>query len=164
MRFLDNVIDVNHYPIPEIEKTTLGNRKIGLGIMGFADTLVLLGIVYGSEEAAAPAQKLALFVQKHAHKANEELGNERGCFPNWKGSVWDTKHHRPTRNVACTTIAPTGTISMIAGCTSGIEPVFSLAPKRRILEDQKFVQLHPLVERLGTKEGWLTDRVRDLLT
>jgi ribonucleoside-diphosphate reductase alpha chain len=163
IRFLDNVIDVNHYPIPEIEKTTLGNRKIGLGIMGFADTLILLGIVYGSEEAADFAEKLAPFVQEYAHKTSEEIAKERGCFPNWKGSVWNTKYHRPMRNAACTTIAPTGTISMIAGCTGGIEPIFSLTTKRRILDDQEFIQLHPLVERLGTKEGWLTNSVRDLL-
>ena len=163
VRFLDNVIDVNHYPIPEIEKTTLGNRKIGLGIMGFADTLILLGIVYGSEEAAQFVEKLASFVQEHAHKTSEELAKERGCFPNWKGSRWATKHHQPMRNAACTTIAPTGTISMIAGCTGGIEPIFSLAPTRRVLDDQEFIQLHPLVERLGTEEGWLTNSVRDLL-
>ncbi|MFC1634815.1 vitamin B12-dependent ribonucleotide reductase [Planctomycetota bacterium] len=163
IRFLDNVVDVNHYPISEIEEITLGNRKIGLGIMGFADTLILLGIVYGSEKTVELAEKLASFVQQEAHKVSEELGNEKGCFPNWKGSIWDTKYHRPMRNAACTTIAPTGTISMIAGCTGGIEPIFSLAPKRRVLDDQEFIQLHPLVERLGIDEGWLTDEVRDLL-
>jgi ribonucleoside-diphosphate reductase alpha chain len=92
VRFLDDVIDVNHYPIPEIKKMTLGNRKIGLGIMGYADTLILLGIKYDSEEAEKFAEKLASFIQKHAHNASEELANERGCFPNWKGSVWDTKY------------------------------------------------------------------------
>ncbi|MFC1636420.1 hypothetical protein ACFL5Z_16445, partial [Planctomycetota bacterium] len=164
VRFLDNVIDTNHYPIPEIEKITLGNRKIGLGIMGFADVLILLSIVYGSEKAAGLAEKLASFVQEHAHKASEELGNERGCFPNWKGSVWGTEYQRPMRNAACTTIAPTGTISMIVCCTGGIEPIFSLATKRRVLDNQEFIQLHPLVERLGMEEDWLTDEIRDLLT
>ncbi len=163
VRFLDDVIDVNHYPIPQIEKTTLGNRKIGLGIMGFADALVLLGIRYDSKEAVEFAEKLASFIQDHAHQASEELARRRGCFPNWKGSIWDTQHHRPMRNATCTTIAPTGTISTIAECSSGIEPIFSLTTKRRILDGQKFIQLHPLVERLGTKEGWLTDRVRRLL-
>jgi len=163
VRFLDDVIDVNHYPIPQIEKMTLGNRKIGHGIMGFADALILLGIRYDSEEAVEFAEKLASFTQDHAHQASEQLARKRGCFPNWKGSIWDTQHHRPMRNATCTTIAPTGTISTIAECSSGIEPIFSLTTERRILDGQKFIQLHPLVERLGIKEGWLTDRVRRLL-
>ena len=163
VRFLDNVIDVNHYPIPQIEKMTLGNRKIGLGIMGFADALILLGIRYDSKEAAEFAEKLASFIQQHAHRASEGLAKQRGCFTNWKGSIWDTQYHRPMRNATCTTIAPTGTISTIAECSSGIEPIFSLTTERRILDGQKFIQLHPLVERLGIKEGWLTDRVRRLL-
>lgn len=164
VRFLDNVIDANYYPIPEIRKVTLGNRKIGLGIMGFADTLVLLSIRYHSEEAVEFAGKLMSFVQKSAHDASEDLAKERGSFPNWNGSIWNTKYHRQMRNATCTTIAPTGTIGIIAGCSSGIEPIFSFATKRRILDGQEFIQLHPLVERLGTKEGWLTDRVRDLLS
>jgi ribonucleoside-diphosphate reductase alpha chain len=163
VRFLDDVVDANHYPIPQIEKITLGNRKIGLGIMGFADTLILLGIGYGSEEAAEFAEKLASSIQEHAHLASEELAKERGCFPNWKGSIWDNEHHRPMRNAACTTIAPTGSISIIAECSSGIEPVFAFATKRRVLDGQEFIQLHPLIETLGTKEGWLTERVRDRL-
>jgi len=163
VRFLDNVIDANHYPIPEIEKVTLGNRKVGLGVMGFADALVLLGIRYDSGEAVKFAAKLASFIQEHAHKTSEEFGNERGCFPNWKGSIWDTEHHRPMRNATCTTIAPTGTIGIIAGCSCGIEPIFSFATKRRVLDGQEFVQLHPLIERLGAKQRWLTDEVRNLL-
>jgi len=163
VRFLDDVIDANHYPISEIEKITLGNRKIGLGIMGFADALFLLGIQYESEEAAEFAEKLASFIQEHAHAASEKLAKERGCFPNWKGSVWDTKHQRPMRNAACTTIAPTGSISIIAGCSSGIEPVYAFAAKRRVLDGQEFIQIHPLIERLGTEEGWLNDKVRDQL-
>lgn len=163
IRFLDNVIDANHYPIPEIHEITLANRKIGLGIMGFADTLALLGIVYGSEEAVNFAEKLASFIQEHAHQASEELAKERGCFPNWRGSIWDTKYHRPMRNATCTTIAPTGSISIISETSSGIEPVFSFAIKRRALDGQEFIQLHPLIERLGTEEGWLSDKVRDLL-
>jgi ribonucleoside-diphosphate reductase alpha chain len=163
VRFLDDVIDANHYPIPQIEKITLGNRKIGLGIMGFADALILLGIRYNSEKAAEFAERLASFVQEHAHKASEELGKERGCFLHWKGSIWDTKHHRPMRNAAGTTIAPTGSISIIAECSSGIEPVFAFATKRRILNGQEFIQLYPLVEKLGTEGNWLADSVRDQL-
>jgi len=163
VQFLDNVIDVNYFPIPEIRKVTLGNRKIGLGIMGFADTLILLGIRYDSEEAVQFAEKISSFIQKHAHQASEDLAKKRGCFPNWKGSIWDTKYNKPMRNAAVTTIAPTGSISIIAGCSSGIEPVFSFVYERRALDGSKFIQIHPLLEKLGIEQGWLTDKVRDLL-
>jgi len=163
VRFLDNVIDVNHYPVPQIERATLSNRKIGLGVMGFADTLLLLGLRYDSQEAATFAERLASFIQQHAHEASEQLAEERGCFPDWKGSVWDTKHHRPMRNAAVTTIAPTGSISILARCSAGIEPIFQIVTKRRALEGQEFTELHPLIQRLGTKDGWLTDEIRDLL-
>jgi ribonucleoside-diphosphate reductase alpha chain len=164
IRFLDDVIDANHYPMPRIEKMTLGNRKIGLGIMSFADTLILLGIRYGSDEAVEFAEKLASFIQKHADQASEELAKERGCFPNWEGSTWDAKHNRPMRNAACTTIAPTGSISIIAECSSGIEPIFAFATRRRILDGEEFIELHPLLEKLGTEGNWLTDRVRNQLS
>jgi ribonucleoside-diphosphate reductase alpha chain len=163
LRFFDNVIDVNHYPIPEIEKLTIGNRKIGLGIMGLADTLILLGIRYDSEEAVKFAEKVASFIQNHAHQASESLAKSLGCFPNWKGSVWDTMHHKPMRNAAVTSIAPTGTISIMAGCTGGIEPVFALSSKRRALDGGEFSHLHPLLERLGREEGWLTDQINGQL-
>ncbi len=163
VRFLDDVIDVNHYPLPQIEQVTLGNRKMGLGVMGFADALLLLAIRYDSNEAVAFAEKLASFIQTHAHRTSAELAKERGCFPNWRGSVWDTMHHQPMRNAAVTTIAPTGTISLLAGCSNGIEPIFSVASKRRALDGREFVQLHPLVERLGIEQGWLKDEVREAL-
>jgi len=161
--FLDNMIDANHYPIPQIRETTLANRRIGLGVMGFAYMLILLGIRYGSDESIELAGKLASFIQKHAHKASELLAKERCSFPNWKGSLWDVEYHRPMRNATCTTIAPTGSISRIACTSSGIEPLFSIVTKSRILDNQEFIQLDPLVERLGTEQGWLTDKVRDLL-
>ena len=161
--FLDNVIDANRWPIPEIQEMTLGNRKIGLGLMGFADALILLSIRYDSEEALCFAEDLSEFIQKRAHIGSQELAEIRGCFPNWEGSTWDTEHKRPMRNAGVTTIAPTGTISLIAYCSSGIEPIFSFATKRRALDGEEFFQLHPLVERLGTREGWLTNRVRELL-
>ena len=163
VRFLDNVIDVNHYPIPQIEEITLGNRKVGLGVMGFADTLILLRIRYDTEEAVTFAKKLSSFIQTHAHQASEEFAKERGCFPNWQGSIWDTKYHRPMRNVAITTIAPTGTISIIADCNGGIEPLFDITTKRRALDGQEFIQLNPVIERIGTQQGWLTDEVRKQL-
>jgi len=163
VRFLDNVIDANHFPITQIRKVTLGNRKIGLGIMGFADALILLGIRYNTEKAVEFASKLASFIQKHAHQASEELANERGCFPSWNGSIWDTKYNRPMRNAAVTTIAPTGSISIIADCNGGIEPIFSFVSKRRALDGQEFIQLHPVIERLGTEQGWLSNNVSDQL-
>ncbi|MHC4756801.1 MAG: adenosylcobalamin-dependent ribonucleoside-diphosphate reductase, partial [Planctomycetota bacterium] len=161
--FLDNVIDANYFPIPEIEKITLGNRKIGLGIMGFADTLVRMGIRYDSEEAVDFAEQLSHFIQKYAHGTSKQLAEIRGAFPTWKGSIWDTKHHQPMRNAAVTTIAPTGSISIIADCNGGIEPIYSLVSKRRALDGQEFIQLHPVIERLGTKQDWLSDKVRDQL-
>jgi ribonucleoside-diphosphate reductase alpha chain len=160
VRFLDNIIDANFWPIPEIKRITLANRKIGLGLMGFADTLVLLRIRYNSNEAVSFTKKLSQFVQKHAHLASQELAETRGCFPNWSGSVWDTKYKTPMRNAACTTIAPTGSLSIIAQCSSGIEPIFSLAYKRRALDGVQFVQLHPLLGRLGTKQGWMDERIK----
>ena len=163
VRFLDNMIDTSVYPIEIIRETTLANRRIGLGIMGFAYMLILLGIRYGSDESIEIAGKLASFIQKHAHKASELLAKEKGCFPNWKGSVWDIKYHRLMRNATCTTIAPTGSISRIAGTSSGIEPIYSIATKSLILDGQEFIQLDPLVEQLGIEQGWLTDKVRDLL-
>lgn len=133
--------------------------------MGFADALILLGIRYDSKKAVEFARKLASFIQKHAHQASEELAGKRGSFPNWDGSIWDTKHHRPMRNSASNTIAPTGSISIICGgCSGGIEPIFSIATERRALEGQKFRQLNPLVEELGTKDGWLTGKVHKLLS
>ncbi|MCK4625904.1 MAG: adenosylcobalamin-dependent ribonucleoside-diphosphate reductase, partial [Phycisphaerae bacterium] len=164
VRFLDNVIDINCYPIPEIEEATLGNRKIGLGVMGFADALILLGIRYDSDEAVQLAEKVSRFITETSHKTSEELADVRGTFPNWKGSIWDTEHHRPMRNVACTTIAPTGSISIIAGCSAGIEPIFSLAINRKALDGKEFVEIHPLIERLGKRDGWMTDRIREALT
>lgn len=161
--FLDNVIGANHFPVTEIEKITLGNRKIGLGIMGFADTLVLLGIRYDNEEAVNFAEQLSCFIQKYAHGESQQLAEIRGSFPNWKGSIWDTKHHQPMRNAAVTTIAPTGSISIIADCNGGIEPIYSFVTKRRAFDGQEFIQLHPIIERLGTKQGWLSDKVKGQL-
>lgn len=163
VRFLDNTIDVNHYPVTQIKEITLANRKIGLGVMGFADLLILLGIRYDSKKAVNTASKLSSFIQERAHKASEEIAREKGCFSNWKGSTWDKKHNRKMRNSAVTTIAPTGSISIIAGCSSGIEPVFSFGYKRRALDGNEFIQIHPLLEKLGAEQGWMDDKVRELL-
>ncbi len=163
VRFLDDVVDVNHYPISEIRDMTLGNRKIGLGIMGFADALILQGIRYDSEEAERFARTVAFLLAVKSRRASEALASQRGPFPNWKGSILDTRYHRQMRNATTTTIAPTGSISIIAGCSSGIEPVFAYATKRRALDGQEFAAVHPLLEKLGRRDGWMTKRVREAL-
>ncbi len=163
VRFLDDVIDVNYYPDPRIRKVTLGNRKIGLGVMGFADCLVLMGIRYDSQEAVELASQISRFIQEKAHEASRAIAEQRGAFPNWAGSVWDADAHVPMRNACCTTIAPTGSISLIADCSSGIEPIYSLASRRRAMDGQEFVQIHPLLEKLGQRGGWMTEPVRQAL-
>ena len=163
VRFLDNVIDATVWPIEPIQQISMGNRKIGLGIMGFADALILLGIRYDSEQAVDLATHLGQFITEHAHRASRKLAETRGVFPNWSGSIWDTKYHQSMRNAACTTIAPTGSISIIARCSGGIEPIFSLAYQRRVLDDNTFIQLHPLLEKLGTEQGWLNEKTKTML-
>ncbi len=133
VRFLDNVIEVNKYPLPQIKKNTMANRKIGLGVMGFADMLISLGIRYDSDEAVRLAEKIMRFIQEEGRKASMELGKKRGSFPNFKKSKWRQKGYKAMRNATITTIAPTGSISLIAGCTSGIEPIFSLAFVKEVL-------------------------------
>jgi ribonucleoside-diphosphate reductase alpha chain len=158
IRFLDDAVDASSYPISQIQQVTLGNRKIGLGVMGFADALVLLGIRYDSQEAVAFAEEVARFLRQHARQASESLAATRGCFPKWAGSIWDMESGRPMRNATCTTIAPTGSISILARCSSGIEPIYGLVTRRRAM-DEEFVEVHPLIEWLGRQEGWLTARV-----
>ena len=163
VRFLDNVIGASFYPVQEIRDVTLGNRKIGLGIMGLADALVLLGLRYDSQEAVDFAGRLMGFIQEAAHAASGDLAEERGSFPNWAGSVWETRFHAPMRNASCTTVAPTGSTSVIARCSSGIEPIYLLAFRRAALDGQNFVQVHPLLEQMGTRDGWLTEAVREAM-
>lgn len=130
VRFLDNIIDVNNYPINEIEEMTKKTRNIGVGVMGFADLLIKLGIKYGSEDSIAMAEKIMSFIQNAAHEASVELAKEKGNFPAFKVSNW-AKSHKNMRNVRSTTIAPTGTISIIADCNPGIEPIFALGYRRK---------------------------------
>ncbi len=158
-RFLDDVIDVNSYPLKEIEEKTLANRKIGLGIMGFADALFKMNIPYDSEDALKIAEKLMSFIQRESHFASQQLAEERGVFPNWKGSVWEKKGIK-MRNATTTTIAPTGTISIIAGCSSGIEPVYALAFKRmNILDGEEFFEVNPIFEEVLKKLGLYNDEI-----
>ncbi|MHA1792936.1 MAG: adenosylcobalamin-dependent ribonucleoside-diphosphate reductase [Promethearchaeota archaeon] len=143
--FLDNVIDSNYYPLPEIELNTKRNRKIGLGVMGFADMLILLGIRYDDNKAIEIAHEVMKFIQEKAREKSVELGLERGSFPNFKESIYYSNYDA-MRNATRTAIAPTGTISLIASCSSGIEPVFSIYMERNIDGIGKVKFLHPLLE------------------
>jgi ribonucleoside-diphosphate reductase alpha chain len=144
VRFLDDVIEVNRYPLPEIERVTRGNRKIGLGVMGFAELLLRLNVAYDSKEAERFARRLMRFVAGEAKRASRALAAERGAFPNWGGSALVSGGE--IRNATRTAIAPTGTLSILAGTTPGIEPLFALAYRRtHVLEGQTLPELHPLV-------------------
>jgi ribonucleoside-diphosphate reductase alpha chain len=159
VHFLDNVIDMNRYPLPEIEKMTRGNRKIGLGVMGWADMLIELGIPYNSEEAIRLAEEVMKFIHDEGNKMSQELASERRPFPNYKKSIF--KDGPPMRNATVTTIAPTGTISLIAGCSSGIEPLFAVSYVRRNILDMgdEFIEVNPIFERIAYKEGFYSDEL-----
>lgn len=154
VRFLDDVVEVNRYPFKAIERICRANRKIGLGVMGFAHMLVLLGIPYDSDQASKVAEELMSFIAQEAKRASQELARQRGPFPNFPLSIWAKRGEAPRRNATLTTIAPTGTISIIANCSSGIEPLFALAYKKRMLGDLEVFTLDPVVQELMEKEGW----------
>ncbi len=153
VHFLDNVIDANKYPLPEIENLTKANRRIGLGIMGWAEALIKMQIPYDSEEAIRAAEKLMDFINDEAHEASAKLARERGDFPNFKRSKL-TKKFKNLRNIACTTIAPTGTISIIAGCSSGIEPLFAVSFIRNVLEGTQLIESNLEFEEIAKQKGF----------
>lgn len=154
IHFLDNVIDVNKFPLTKIEEITKGNRKIGLGVMGFTDLLVQLKIPYDSEEALKTAEKLMKFIQEESTKASQVLAEKRGSFPNIKKSVYT----HPMRNATVTTIAPTGSLSIIANCSSGIEPYYALAYTRKAVEEELPV-VNPYLKDTAKKEGFYSDEL-----
>jgi len=166
VRFLDNVIDANNYPVAEITAMCRANRKIGLGIMGFADALFKLGVAYSSEAGVAWGERFMKFVNTAAHDYSERLAIDRGCFPNWKGSRWDTETGRPMRNAAVTTVAPTGTISILAGCSGGIEPLFSLAFFRNVLKGQDdgtspMIEVNAVFRKVAGDQGFYSEGLMD---
>ncbi len=153
VHFLDNVIDVNKYPLPQVELVTKTNRRIGLGVMGFAELLINIGIPYDSDKAIQFAEKMMKFLNDEARKASNKLGEERGSFPNYERSTWKGKS-KATRNATATTIAPTGTISIIAGATSGIEPLFAVTFVRDVMEGTQLLEVNPSFERMARKRGF----------
>src|SRR2546425_1847083 len=158
VRFLDDVIDMNPYPLPQIDATVKANRRIGLGIMGWADLLFTIGIPYDSQEATDLGNHLMAFVKEKSHDQSAKLAEERGPFPNWDHSIY--KHQRPMRNSTVTTIAPTGTISMIAGCSSGVEPIFALAFEHRVKQpdgERVLTFVNETFERIAKEQGFYSD-------
>jgi len=162
VRFLDDVIEMNPYPLPVIDETVKSNRRIGLGIMGWADLLFIMGIPYDGPEAIELAERLMSFVKDKAHDQCAKLAEERGPFPNWSKSIY--KDVRPMRNSTVTTIAPTGTISMIAGCSSGIEPIFALAFQHRVKQsdgERVLTFVNETFEAIAKERGFYSDALKE---
>src|SRR5215831_14299045 len=159
IHFLDNVIDANRYPLPQIEAITRRNRKIGLGVMGWADALIELGVPYDSERALELAEELMRFLFHEAIEASAALADVRGGFPNFQGSLWDRRGMRRLRNATLTAIAPTGTISIIAGCSSGIEPLYAVSYVRRMLEGTRLYEVHPLFRHTAIERGFYSQEL-----
>lgn len=159
VHFLDNVVEVNRYPLPEIARMTLGNRKIGLGVMGWADMLIQLQIPYDTEEAIELAGNVMRFINDEAHEASRQLAVQRGPFPNFAGSVFEKRGEEPIRNATVTTIAPTGTLSIIANASSGVEPLFAVSYTRQVMDDDILVEVHPIFEKTAMAQGFFSQEL-----
>ena len=160
VHFLDNVIDANKYPLSEIEKNTKANRKIGLGVMGWADMLIQLKIPYDSFEAVKLAERVMGFIQEKSHQISSELAQRRGKFPNWEKSIYQHKQI-PMRNSTVTTIAPAWTISIIAGSSSGIEPLFAISYIRTVMDNTKMVEINPFFEKEAKERGFYSEQLME---
>jgi len=158
VHFLDNVVDANLYPLKAIAEITRANRKIGLGVMGFADMLIMLGVPYDSDEALKIGEQIMAFIKEEAHKKSVEIAQKRGSFPNFKGSIWESRYPA-FRNATVTTIAPTGTISIIAGCSSGIEPLFAISFMRNVLGGSRLFETNPLFEEMAKQKGFYSAKL-----
>ncbi len=163
VRFLDNVIEINRFPVPQIGKITRLNRKIGLGVMGFADFLIKLNVSYAESKAIELGEKIMKFINEESVKASQQLGMERGNFPAYPGSIWDKPEIPYMRNATTTTIAPTGSISLIAGVSSGIEPLFGVYYERRMLDNIIIKEFHPLFIEILEKEGYSENEIEEIL-
>jgi ribonucleoside-diphosphate reductase alpha chain len=160
VHFLDNVIDMNNYPIEKIAEVTRSNRKIGLGVMGWADMLLSLGIAYGSQESLTLAEKLMSFIQNKSHQFSQELAIKRGAFANFDNSIYS--QGKPIRNATTTTIAPTGTIGIIASASGGIEPIFAIVYKRaQCLDNEEMYEINPYFEALAKEKGFYSRELMD---
>jgi ribonucleoside-diphosphate reductase alpha chain len=153
IHFLDNIIDINNFPLSEIASITKGNRKIGLGVMGFAEMLIQLGVPYASNEALEVAEAVMKFIQEETIAQSMELARQRGSFPNFRGSLWEKRGYNGMRNASVITIAPTGTLSIIADTSSGIEPLFAISFYREILEGTKLLEVNRLFQSMAEAEG-----------
>lgn len=163
VRFLDDVIEVNNYPLDEIGDLARSNRKIGLGVMGWADMLIKLDLGYDSDEAVALGEKIMGFIDAEAKSASRKLAEVRGSFPNFEGSIYDTPEGGPIRNATVTTIAPTGTLSIIANCSSGVEPLFAVSYVRTVMDNDRLVEVNPLFEEVAVKRGFYSRELMALI-